>query len=432
MIALVDCNNFYVSCERTLDPSLASRPVAVLSNNDGVIISRSNEVKALGVPMAAPVHQYRDVLKRHNVALISANFGYYITISDAVMSVVREYSPEIEVYSVDEAFLSLDGLEWKGLTAYMKQMLEHIRREVEIPVSVGIAQTKTLAKAASELVKKDPASEGVGELGDRESVLAALRQLPVGDVWGIGPSATAFLTAHHIHTAFDLMKAPEHWIRRHLHVTGLRTLMELRGVRCIGIETKREPPKSVMRSRSFGRYITELGEMREAVAFFASIVGETLRAEGCTARRLGLFFSTNRYNKDPKYNASLTTILPEPTASSQILIAHSLDMLQASWRDGFRYIKAGVVATEIRPAASLQLELGHSERAERTLRVMTAVDTINSKYRHNLVSMASQGTSFPWRSKQEHLSEAPLEYVRPVQRYRFMPYIPISTGKGVL
>lgn len=434
MIALVDCNNFYVSCERALDPALKSRPVVVLSNNDGVIISRSNEVKAMGIPMAAPVHKYKDIIKRNNVAVFSANFGYYMTMSEKVNQVVREYSPEVEMYSVDEAFLSLEGMEWKGLRRYMKEMHDHIMTKVDLPVSVGIARTKTLTKVASELVKKDPTSDGIGLMTEQADIDAKLRKLPVGDIWGIGPRTTEFLTskAVNIHTAFDLKSAPEEWVRKNLHVTGLRTVMELRGLPCINVETVQEAPKSVMRSRSFGKYITSLSEMREAVSFFASAVGEVLRSENCVADHIGVFFNTNRFNKDDKHFGSKGTRLSEPTASSQILIRYALELLEKEWEDGYRYNKAGVVATGITRAKSLQLELGHSERIERGLRAITTVDTLNSKYHHNLISLASQGTGFNWRSKQENLSSAPQEYIRPTQRYRFMPYVPMSVGKSVL
>jgi DNA polymerase V len=187
-----------------------------------------------------------------------------------------------------------------------------------------------------------------------------------------------------------------------------------------------------MRSRSFGKYITNISDMREAVSFFASAVGEVLRSENCVANHIGVFFNTNRFNKDEKFFGSRGTRLPEPTASSQILIGHALELLGREWKDGYRYNKAGVVATGITRAKSLQLELGHSERIERGLRAITTVDTLNSKYHHNLISLASQGTGFNWRAKQENLSSAPQEYIRPTQRYRFMPYVPMSVGKSVL
>jgi DNA polymerase V len=432
MIGLVDCNNFYVSCERKLDPSLEGRPVVVLSNNDGVVISRSNEVKALGVGMAAPAYKYRDIFKRHNVAIFSANFNYYLNVAKKVMKIVHAYAPKVEEYSIDEAFLDLAGWEWKGLRPYMKQLHDQLREEVGIPVSVGIAKTKTLAKVASEIVKKDPASDGVGDFSMGSDIDAKLRHLPVGDVWGIGHQLTKRLAEKNITTAYDLKSASDEWIYKNLHVTGLRTVYELRGIPCIEVEAKRPVQKSIMRSRSFGRYITTLDELREAVAFFASAGAEALRADGCIARRIGVFVMTNRFNDDPKYSNTTWRMLPEPTSSSQLFARHARELLDSIWRDGYKYNKAGTVISEITLAKDRQVELDHDERLERATRAIEVVDTINAKYKCNLAALASQGTTFDWKSKQEKLSKAPVEYVEPNLKFRFMTYVPIMVGDKAL
>ncbi len=432
MIGLVDCNNFYVSCERKLDPSLEGRPVVVLSNNDGVVISRSNEVKALGVGMAAPAYKVRDIFQKHKVAIFSANFNYYLAIAKKVMTIVHKYASEVEEYSVDEAFMNLDGWEWKGLRPYMKQLREELREEVGIPVSVGIAPTKTLAKVASELVKKDPKSDGVGDFSSGVDVDAKLRSLPVEDIWGIGRQLSTRLREERIITAYDLKSASEEWIYKNLHVNGLRTVYELRGIRCIDVESKRAVQKSIMRSRSFGRYITTVDELREAVAFFASAAAEALRADGCIARRIGVFVMTNRFNDDPKYNNTMWRMLPEPTSSTQIFARHARELLDTIWREGYKYNKAGAMITDITLAKNRQPELDHDERLERVTRAIEVVDTINTKYKCSVASLASQGTNFAWQSKQEKLSKAPVEYIEPNLKFRFMTHVPISAGKKVM
>lgn len=432
MVGLVDCNNFYVSCERKLDPTLEGKPVVVLSNNDGVIISRSNEVKAMGVGMAAPAYKYRDIFERNKVVIFSANFNYYLSIAQKVMKIAHQYAPEVEEYSVDEAFLNLDGWEWKGLRPYMKQLRDQLKEEVGIPVSVGIAPTKTLAKVASELVKKDPTSDGVGDFSTDPDIDTKLRALPVEDIWGIGYQLSERLKKGKILTAYDLKCASEEWIYKNLHTPGLRTVYELRGIRCIDIAGKRPVQKSIMRSRSFGKYITTIGELREAVAFFASAAAEALRADGCIARRIGVFVMTNRFNSDPKYSNTAWRMLPEPTSSTQLFARHARELLDSIWRDGYKYNKAGVLISEITLAKNRQPELDHDERIERTTRAIEVVDTINTKYKCNLAALASQGTNYSWQSKQEKLSKAPTEYIEPNLKFRFMTHVPISAGKRVM
>lgn len=432
MIGLVDCNNFYVSCERKLDPSLEGRPVVVLSNNDGVVISRSNEVKAMGVGMAAPAYKYRDIFDKHKVAIFSANFNYYLSIAKKVMGIIHKYAPEVEEYSVDEAFLKLDGWEWRGLRPYMKQLREELREDVGIPVSVGIAPTKTLAKVASELVKKDPTSDGVGDFSTDPNIDDKLRALDVEDVWGIGRQLSIRLKDERIMTAYDLKCASEEWIYKNLHVPGLRTVYELRGIPCIEVASKRPIQKSIMRSRSFGTYITKIDEIREAVAFFASAAAEALRADGCIARRIGVMILTNRFNDDPKYNNTVWRMLPEPTSSTQLFARHARELLDSIWRDGYKYNKAGVLISEITLAKNRQPELDHDERIERATRAIEVVDTINTKYKRGIAALASQGTNYSWKSKQEKLSNAPVEYIEPNLKFRFMTHVPISAGKRVM
>ncbi|HYM21012.1 MAG TPA: Y-family DNA polymerase [Candidatus Kapabacteria bacterium] len=427
MVSVIDCNNFYISCERKLDPSLEKRPVVVLSNNDGVVISRSNEVKAMGVTMAGAAYQYRDLFKKHNVKVFSANFNYYMQISEQVMSVIRDYSPEVEVYSVDEAFINLRGLEWKKPAIYLKGLRDRIWDEIGIPVSVGIAETKTLAKAATEFCKKDESFGGVMDLYDNPKRNDYLRTLPVGDLWGVGRQFNIFLEQQNIKTALQLIEQPDEWILRHLHIGGLKMVWELRGIPCIPVEANLAPPKQIMRSRSFGRYITTKSELKEAAALFISMAAESLRAHKLVAGVAGVFVHTNRFNDDPKYSNSLADALSEPTAYTPALIAHIHRLVDLIFKDGFKYQKVGVILTDLGPAEKMQLTFSYDETSlSKREAVMRALDKLNAKYRENhLVMLAAEGIEHGWHSKQEHLSTTKPTYVEPTERTRFLTTVSV-------
>lgn len=428
MIGLIDCNNFYVSCERTLDPSLNGKPVVVLSNNDGVVISRSNEVKAMGVSMAGAAYQYRDLFKKHGVRVFSANFNYYMQVSEQVMRIVRDYSPEVEVYSVDEAFINMRGLEWKKPTEYLRSLREQILREVKVPVSIGIAESKTLTKAASEFAKKDASIGGVlnlyGNPGERNEYLS---KLEVGDLWGVGRQFEKFLQGENIHTALQLVQMPDHWILKHLHIGGLKMAWELRGIPCIPFEANLAPPKQIMRSRSFGKYVTSLGELKEAAALFMSMAAESLRAHKLVAGVAGVFILTNRFNDDPKYSPSLSDALDQPTSYTPDLIAHVHRLLEKMYRPEFRYQKLGVILSDLGAGNDMQLTFSYNEKSLlQHERMMGVLDKINAKYRENhLVMLAAEGISHGWHSKQEHLSQARPAYVDPKERTRFLTTVSV-------
>jgi DNA polymerase V len=428
MIGLIDCNNFYVSCERTLDPSLNGKPVVVLSNNDGVVISRSNEVKALGVSMAGAAYQYRDLFKKHGVKVFSANFNYYMYISEQVMRIVREYSPEVEVYSVDEAFISLRGLEWKKPTEYLRSLRDQVLRDVKVPVSIGIAESKTLTKVASEFAKKDASIGGVlNFFGDPDERNKYLSKLEVGDLWGVGRQFAKFLLEENILTASQLLEMPDHWILKHLHIGGLKMVWELRGIPCIPFEANIAPPKQIMRSRSFGKYVTSLDELKEAAALFMSMAAESLRAHKLVAGVAGVFIHTNRFNDDPKYSSALSDALYEPTSYTPDLIAHVHRLLEKIYRPEFRYQKLGIILSDLGEGKEMQLTFSYNEKTLRQQeRMMTVLDNINAKYRENhLVQLAAEGTEHNWQSKQEHLSQAKPEYVDPKERTRFLTTVSI-------
>ena len=356
--ALVDCNNFYVSCERTFNGALHSRPVLVLSNNDGCVVARSNESKALGIKMGQPVFECRELIEQHHIQVFSSNYPLYADMSDRVMQTLATFSPRVEVYSIDEAFLDLSHVPREQLHAYGHQIRETVWRFTGIPVSVGIASTKTLTKVANEVVKKNPVYRGVLSLmhTSEEELDELLETLPVEDVWGIGPRYTRLLQSRDILTAKDLKYAEQRWVRRHLTVVGERTVLELRGIACIPLETQAKPKKGIMTAKSFGRSVESREELEEAVATYTARAAEKVRKQGSAVSSISIFLHTNAFQKDaPQYGNSLTRVLPFPTSFTPDLFNVALDMLrqhlsqrvrvQEMWRVSFQNRAPGCAAS---------------------------------------------------------------------------------------
>ncbi len=388
----------------------------------------------MGVSMAGAAYQYRDLFKKYGVRVFSANFNYYMQVSEQVMRIVREYSPEVEVYSVDEAFINLRGLEWKKPTEYLRGLREQILQEVKIPVSIGIAESKTLTKVCSEFAKKDPLHEGILNLyGLPEERNEYLRELKVGDLWGVGRQFEKLLHEKKIFHALELVNMPDQWILNHLHIGGLKMVWELRGISCIEFAPNLAAPKQIMRSRSFGKYVTSLAELKEAAALFMSMAAESLRAHKLVAKVAGVFVHTNRFNDDPKYSNSVADALIEPTSYTPALIAHVHRLLDHIYREGFRYQKLGIILSDLAEGDEKQLTLSYDARSEKKQEsLMHTLDTLNAKYRENhLVMLAAEGTEHGWQSKQEHLSQAKPEYVDPKERTRFLTTVsaPATTSK---
>lgn len=405
LFALVDCNNFYVSCERVFNPALAGRPVVVLSNNDGNVVARSNEAKALGIPFAAPAHECAPLVKRHGVAVFSSNYALYGDMSQRVMSTIAGFAPEVEIYSIDEAFLSLGSLAGVDPCAYAGKIRETVRRWTGIPVSIGIAPTKTLAKLANRLAKRDPSQRGVLTLELGGELDAILGGVAVEDVWGVGPRHTAMLARHGIRTARALRDADDAFVRKRMTVTGLRTVHELRGRSCIPLDEAAPPKKGIVSSRSFGRPVVELAEISEALSSYTARAAEKLRRQRSAAALLCVFLSTNPFRDDPQYYNVATRRLTVPTANTAELIRHARADLARIYRPGFRYKKTGVFLSEIVPADSRQLDLfadaGVPEERER---LMAALDAINARMGRGTVYHAAEGVQRPWRMRQARLS----------------------------
>ncbi len=378
VFGLVDCNNFYVSCERVFAPWLEGKPVAVLSNNDGCVVSRSNELKALGVKMGAAVFKIRDFLAKHNVELFSSNYTLYADMSDRVMSTLSGFTPSMEVYSIDEAFLDLSGMERRGLCEYGREISETVRSWTGIPVSIGIGKTKTLAKAANKLAKKSAKARGVLDLSDGRYVESALRRLGVDDVWGVGYRTGRKLRRAGIFTAYDLSRADAGWIGRKFGVTGVRTVYELCGRSCYGLEENPAVKKSVTVSRMFGRSVRGIDELGEAVSSYAARAGEKLRDEGRSACVMTVFVMTSRF-AEKRYCRSMSFEFDEATNDTGELIRGGLCVLKKIFRAGYDYRKAGVLLSGLIDSDKVQLNLFNVRDRGRSRRLMSAVDAVNNK-----------------------------------------------------
>lgn len=403
MYALVDCNNFYVSCERVFEPALIGRPVVVLSNNDGCVVSRSAEAKALGVPMGVAFFKIRDLVRRHRVVVRSSNYTLYGNMSQRVMETLRRLAADVEVYSIDEAFLDLSGPAGRSLLDDGRLMRRTVLRWTGIPVSIGIAATKTLAKAANHLAKRSAEAGGVVELSDPAGQGEALARMDVEDVWGVGSRLARMLRRNGIRTALDLRDADEHWVRKRMTVVGFRTVLELRGSPCIGLQMQPPTSKTIVRSRSFGRPVVGLPEMTEAVAFHVTRAAEKLRRQKLLANVLGVFITTGLFAKR-KYSNGVTMSLNAPTDDTSELIRLAIAGLERVFRDGFEYKKAGVMLSGLASRRQRQMLLfGQAER-RRSERLMAVMDDINRDMGADTLRCAAMGMRQEWQMKQSRRS----------------------------
>lgn len=406
VFALVDCNNFYASCERVFSPMLEGKPIVVLSNNDGCVVARSNEAKALGIAMGVPEFQIRPVLRAHRVQVFSSNYRLYGDLSQRVMETLEQFSPNIEIYSIDEAFLSLMGFERRDLTEYGRQIRRTVKQWTGIPVSVGIAETKTLAKIANRVAKRTPDVGGVYDLRacpDREVLLG---RIAVEDVWGIGPNYAHLLKQHGIATALQLRQADVQWIRTHMGVVGMRLVAELRGRSCLDLEACPAPKQGITCSRAFGRSVSTLAEMEEAVSSYVSRAAEKLRGEGLAATVLTVFLMTNEFTDEPQYRNSVTCSLSVGTDTTSELIRAALRGLRTIYRDGYRYKKAGVMFTALVPASQVQPDLFDHQDRPRSKRLMAALDAVNDRWGAGTLEYAASGLTKAWKTQFHRRSPA--------------------------
>jgi DNA polymerase V len=406
VFALVDCNNFYASCERVFNPTLRHKPIVVLSNNDGCVVARSNEAKALGIGMGVPEFQIRPLLNAHGVQVLSSNYTLYGDMSQRVMETLEQFCPDLEIYSIDEAFLSLAGFTSRNLTDYGRTIRATVKRWTGIPVSVGIAETKTLAKIANRIAKRTPATGGVCDLFAHPDRDAVLGRIAVEDVWGVGPNHSRFLARHGIATALQLSHADDQFIRTHMGIVGLRLVMELRGVSCLNLEQYPAPKQGITCSRAFGKSVATLTDMEEAVSHYTTRAAEKLRAEQLAVTVVTVFLKTNEFKDAPQYHNTLTFKLPVATDTTHELIRSAVQGIRKIYRAGFLYKKAGVMFTGLIPASRTQTDLFDRQDRARSKKLMAALDSINNRFGSGTLHYASDGTTKAWRTQFHRRSPA--------------------------
>ena len=401
-IALVDCNSFYVSCERLFNPRIQKKAVVVLSNNDGCVISRSTEAKILGIKMGEPYFKVKDLVKKNKIEVFSSNYALYGDISRRVMRVLRTFSPKVEIYSIDEAFIDLSFIDEKGAEEYGKEIRSRVLKWTGIPTSVGIATTKTLSKVANHIAKKEKA--GVVYLN--KDIDERLKKFAIEDVWGVGRQLSKFYYKNNIKNAYDLKNVSNYWVKKGTNVLGAKTAMELRGVPCIDLQIDQEKRKNCCVSRSFGRKVTEIEELEESVTTHCLNAAEKIRADDQLAKTITVFVRTSPFDKSKKYYSNSKTIdLPIATNNSLELIKNATKALSEIYVKGHRYQKAGVILTGLKDEKESQENLLTPLMDNKSKSLMKAIDYTNSKYGRYAISIAHAGLSKGWKMRREHSSK---------------------------
>ncbi len=408
MFALVDANNFYVSCERIFDPTLNGKPVVVLSNNDGCVIARSNEAKALGIKMGEPAFQLEETFRKHNVKIFSTNFTLYGDISQRMHDILREFTPQIEIYSIDEAFLDFRNLHQVAPTEELgRQIRKTVRKNIGIPVSVGISKTKTLAKVANHLAKRNPQYDGVLYLQDENEITEALKQTPIEEVWGIGRRFAIKLKANNVNTAYDFTKLPEDWVKRQMTITGLKTQQELKGINTIELEDVRPPKKSIATTRTFGKSTSDYDLISTAVSTFAVRCAQKLRKQKSVASFITVFVATDRHRLDePQYRNSFTVALPVQTASDFELVKYAKFALDKIFIEDYNYKRAGVIVTGISDDSAVQPDMFYDFDFKKDKKITEAIEKINKRFGKDAIRIASITPTETWRIKRNLFSPA--------------------------
>lgn len=404
-IALVDCNNFYASCERVFDSSVKRKPIVVLSNNDGCVIARSDEAKRAGVTMGAPLFKVRDLLADVDAEIFSSNYALYGDMSGRVMYLLHNFTPDIEIYSIDEAFLSLEPRK-KSLENLGFSIREKIYKWTGIPVSVGIAETKVLAKIANKRVKSSELKEkGVLNLYRSDKTEPILKDTLVSDIWGIGYRSALKLKANEILNAWQLREADHRFLRKLLSVVGARIALELRGIKCLPLENINTKKHSIACTRSFGQTITEYSEIKEAVLYFLTRAAEKLRKHELAANAITVLVSTDRFRPVPaEYSTSATYSSTYPTDNNQEMQEWAIKTLEKIFKEGYEYRKAGIILSGLVPAEKMSKRLFDDEKFERQHKLMKAIDEINQKFGKDTVRFASVERNGAWKMKQLYKS----------------------------
>lgn len=408
MYGLMDCNNFFVSCERVFNPALNGCPVVVLSGNDGCVISRSNEAKKLGVPMGIPAFQIKEVIEKNDIKIFSGNHELYHDMSRRIMSVLAQEVEDIDVYSVDEAFFSIKDTRLENIENFITDLSRKIRQSVGIPVSIGVGETRTLSKIATHIAKEQHAgNRNVYVLHDENDITYRLKNMTVDDIWGIGRRMCKTLYEYNIHTAYDFTQLPRHWVKNRFSITGERTWLELKGIDCALSHSVDEVRKSITVSLTFGSIITDYVSLSEAVATFATRCAVKLREQKLIAGYITIYIRGSKYSSQTEqYSNSAHTRLPFPTSSSIEIVKHAIRLLATIFRPGMSYKKAGVLLTELSDDSTVQLNLFHKVDEGKHKRLMEAIDKINLNTGKPKVRLLSEGTNCTWYPKQMHKSRA--------------------------
>jgi DNA polymerase V len=408
MYALVDCNNFYASCERVFQPQFVGKPVAILSNNDGCVISRSDEAKAAGVPMGAPIFKIKDLVKEKKIQVFSSNYALYGDLSNRVMAILNQFTPNVEIYSIDEAFLNFDGLNISDYQDYGLQMKTRVQKWVGIPVCIGFAETKALSKVANKIAKKfQNRTKGVYVIDSEEKRIKALKWTKIEDVWGIGYRTTKKAKLKNINTAFDFIQ-PQHesWIKKEMGVIGLRLKYEMEGKSVLNLEPVADQKKSIAITRSFPKQIADFDLLRERVATFAAVCAEKLRKQNTCCHTIIVLLVIDRHSiKASKYYFNMAVTLPYATNSTLTISNTAIAILKKlhQGNENIKFKKAGVIVTELIDENKKQLQLFEEENPKH-LALMKAMDHLNKKIGDKKVKLATQNLSLTWNMNQNHLS----------------------------
>ncbi len=401
-IALIDCNSFYVSCERLFNPKIRKKPVVVLSNNDGCIVSRSNEAKILGIKMGEPYFKAKDIIIKNNVQVFSSNYSLYGDLSRRVMRTLKRFNSDIEIYSIDEAFIDLSNFPDNEVENVAQEIRATVLQWTGIPTSVGIAKTKTLSKVANHIAKKK--QSGVTNFIGVENIDPILEKVDINDVWGVGKQLTKFYHKNGIYNAKQLKNKSNTWIKKSSNVLGSRTAMELRGISCIDIEKTKSKRKSCVVSRSFGQRVEKYQELKEAVAGYCLNASEKIRSESLIAKSITVFIRTSPFQSRFGYYSNSKTIdFPIATNNSIEIVKTALTILESIFKNGYRYQKAGVLLSGLSESTNNK-NLFSCEKDEKINSLMKSIDNTNYRYGRSTLSLASAGVQKRWSSKRQHYS----------------------------
>ena len=403
MFALVDCNNFYASCERVFNPNLQHKPIVILSNNDGCIISRSDEAKKLGIPMGAPIFKYRSLIANHDVKVFSSNYSLYGDMSSRVMSILKQFTPDIQVYSIDESFLKLEGFEDYNLTDYGMLMKNRILKWTGIPTCAGIAPTKALSKVANKIARKYPnQTNGVYVIDTEAKRVKALKWTKIKDIWGIGKKLSNRLATKGCKNAYDFTQLPESWVKSNMSVVESRLQRDLLGTPTLDLEIQKSK-KSIATTRTFEKPLKELDKVKERISTFAFVSGEKLRRQNSHCHMIIVILRSNYFREDLKQHYATKVIsLPYPTNSSLVLSNYAIKAIEEVFKSGIAYKKAGIILTGLVPSNNYQLNIFDWENSNHQP-LMKAIDKINYRF-SNKIKLANQDLKKTWKMKQDHLS----------------------------